>query len=263
MNKLRFNTYFFLMLASVLSIGLNGCIPEEDPNPTLDSKMTLTLLEVTDVNVHTAICQSEITSEELNSGYLDRGVCWSKSPFPTLDDAYVEETNSWGFGTFTNALSGLLPSTVYHIRAYISQGAETVYSNMISIKTRGVDPPCSPDTNTLVQGPEDFSFYYTYGEPEGSSSYEMRASGTGVQIRISFKEIPTSGKYVTKWRDNFNPGKECVVYGSFRGWSVNYSGHAAEEDTLYIFQNGENKYDVSFCDLKFEGGITTGNITVE
>ncbi len=61
-------------------------------------------------------------------GYFNetiRGVCWSTSQNPTINDSHT--TNGSGTGSFTSQLTGLNPGTTYYVRAYATNGVGTSY----------------------------------------------------------------------------------------------------------------------------------------
>lgn len=56
-----------------------------------------------------------------------RGVCWSTSPNPTIDNS--KTTNGLGTGVFTSYVTGLTAGTTYYVRAYATNGVGTAYGN--------------------------------------------------------------------------------------------------------------------------------------
>ena len=62
-----------------------------------------------------------------------RGVCWSATPYPTIENSKTE--NGIGTGTFTSSLTGLTPNTTYYIRAYATNEIGTSYGNEITFTT--------------------------------------------------------------------------------------------------------------------------------
>lgn len=62
-----------------------------------------------------------------------RGVCWSTTRNPTT--AMSKTVNGGGRGTFSATLIGLLPSTLYYIRAYSIVNGELYYGNELSFTT--------------------------------------------------------------------------------------------------------------------------------
>ncbi len=62
-----------------------------------------------------------------------RGICWSTSASPTLEDDFTEDGS--GLGAFTGSLTSLIPGTTYHARAYATNAIETVYGDEIIFST--------------------------------------------------------------------------------------------------------------------------------
>jgi hypothetical protein len=86
----------------------------------------ITLSAVTDITLNTAISGGDITAD--NGGpIVERGVCWSKTPSPTISNS--KTLNGGGLGIFTSELTGLTSGTTYHLRAYATNNAGTAYSS--------------------------------------------------------------------------------------------------------------------------------------
>ncbi len=96
------------------------------------------------VPILTTAAVSEITGTSVKSGgvitdsfgaqIVERGVCWSTDLNPTIDDSKTMV----GAGTdpFVSTITGLLPSTLYHVRAYATTSeGETGYGNDILFNT--------------------------------------------------------------------------------------------------------------------------------
>lgn len=64
---------------------------------------------------------------------IARGVCWSKSPNPTITND--KTSDGVGTGSFTSSISELNANTVYYLRAYATNIAGTSYGNEFIIKT--------------------------------------------------------------------------------------------------------------------------------
>jgi parallel beta-helix repeat protein len=71
----------------------------------------------------------EATGEPLPTQH---GVVWSVSPDPTLADNKTTEGPVDGTGAFTSAITGLTPGTLYHVRAYATNAAGTVYGQDVT-----------------------------------------------------------------------------------------------------------------------------------
>ena len=62
-----------------------------------------------------------------------RGVCWNTKVNPTVSNN--KTTDGTGTGSFTSSLTGLIPGTTYHIRAYVTNALGTSYGIDISFTT--------------------------------------------------------------------------------------------------------------------------------
>jgi hypothetical protein len=100
--------------------------------PTLP---TVTTTAVSNITSFTAASGGDITGDG-GSEVISRGVCWSTSQFPTIDDAHTTDGN--GTGVFTSSITGLTPNTVYYVRAYATNAAGTDYGNQETFETDNV-----------------------------------------------------------------------------------------------------------------------------
>ena len=85
---------------------------------------TVVTSSVSDITNNTAVCGGEVTADG-GSPVTVRGVCWSTSPYPTVNDAHT--TDDAGIGSFTSNLTGLAPNTTYYVRAYATNSQGTRY----------------------------------------------------------------------------------------------------------------------------------------
>ena len=87
---------------------------------------------------------TEITSSSAKSGGVVtangdisisvRGVCWSVSQNPTINDSHTSDGED--LGAFSSILSGLVASTTYYIKAYaITSDGDTIYGDTKSFTT--------------------------------------------------------------------------------------------------------------------------------
>ncbi len=93
--------------------------------------------------VVTTTAASSITSTTASSGgnittdggssVSSRGVCWGTSTNPTISGSHTTDGN--GTGAFTSSLTGLSANTLYHIRAYATNGNGTFYGNDLTFTT--------------------------------------------------------------------------------------------------------------------------------
>ncbi|WP_317897976.1 Lcl C-terminal domain-containing protein [Aurantibacillus circumpalustris] len=94
--------------------------------PTLISQFAF------DITTNSAMCTGNIISDG-GSVLTARGMCWSKSPNPTLSN--FSAFNGVGTGTFSSSLTGLSSNTTYYVRAYATNIKGTAYGNEIIFTT--------------------------------------------------------------------------------------------------------------------------------
>jgi uncharacterized protein (TIGR02145 family) len=99
---------------------------------TLTTIPTLTTTAASAITQTTAVSGGTITSNG-GSAITVSGICWSLTASPSTTDS--KTTDGTLTGTFTGNLTGLTAGTLYHVRAYATNGAGTAYGNDISFTT--------------------------------------------------------------------------------------------------------------------------------
>ena len=153
---------------------------------------TVTTNGVTSIAAYSAVCGGNVISAG-NLAITSRGVCWSTSPNPTINDN--KTTDGTSTGSFTSNITGLAESTTYYVRAYATNSKGTAYGEEKSFTTllpiNGHDcvdlglpsglkwATCNIGATT----PEDYGNYYAWGETATKSEYTDQNSVTyGQQI---------------------------------------------------------------------------------
>jgi FKBP-type peptidyl-prolyl cis-trans isomerase 2 len=98
------------------------------------SPPTVVTTIVTSITGTTAASGGNITSDGGGS-ITARGVCWATTADPTITNDKTNEGS--GSGTFTSSITGLTPSTAYHVRAYATNSAGTSYGSDEQFTTLG------------------------------------------------------------------------------------------------------------------------------
>jgi uncharacterized protein (TIGR02145 family) len=103
--------------------------------------LSIPVLTTTTITAITTTTLSSGGNIESDGGYsvTSRGVCWDKSPGPTLADNKTMDGS--GAGSYTSNLVGLLPSTTYYLRAYATNYLGTAYGNELNFSTAAADLP--------------------------------------------------------------------------------------------------------------------------
>jgi|WetSurMetagenome_2_1015567.scaffolds.fasta_scaffold00649_3 uncharacterized protein (TIGR02145 family) len=93
---------------------------------------TLTTVDVTSITLITAVSGGNITADG-GGAVMAKGVCWAVTANPTISNS--KTSDGTGTGIFASSLTGLLPGTLYHVRAYATNSAGTAYGNDVSFTT--------------------------------------------------------------------------------------------------------------------------------
>jgi formylglycine-generating enzyme required for sulfatase activity len=88
--------------------------------------------QITDITTNCATSGGNVISVG-SPTVTARGVCWSTSPNPTVND--YKTTDGIGAGTYISSITGLLYNTIYYVRAYATNSDGTTYGNEISFKS--------------------------------------------------------------------------------------------------------------------------------
>ncbi len=109
---------------------------------------TISTDSITNITQNSATCYSHVIAD---GGALvtARGVCWSTSQYPTINDSHT--TDGIDTGAFTSSLTDLALGTTYFIRAYAVNSEGAAYGNQleITIGTTFDGLPC-PDMPTVT-----------------------------------------------------------------------------------------------------------------
>jgi len=117
-----------MILAIVL---LYSC--EEKPTPP-----TVTTTAASEISYTTATSGGNVTDDG-GASIIARGICWSTSSNPTIDDDKTIEGT--GIGTFASELTGLTSNTTYYVKAYATNSAGTGYGSQVSLTTLQTEVP--------------------------------------------------------------------------------------------------------------------------
>ena len=126
-----------------LAITVLWCVSCKKETKKLPVVITNTVSEITGT---TAVCGGTVTDDGGRTVSF-RGVCWSTSQNPTIDDSKTLDGS--GTGSFTSAITGLSPNIMYYVRAYATNANGTGYGNQISFMATGGGGTGLPVLTTL------------------------------------------------------------------------------------------------------------------
>lgn len=114
--------------------------------PVRSGKASVSTTDVGEVSYYSASCGGYVSSG--TSSVKARGVCWSTSQYPTINDAYT--TDGTGTGMFTSKITGLTPNTKYFVRAYATNDVGISYGSIMSFVTKTPTTP-TVTTDTIIE----------------------------------------------------------------------------------------------------------------
>ena len=82
---------------------------------------------------HTNAMSGGNVTDNGGSDLLEKGICWSTNPSPTISDN--KDAHGTAPGTFNALMSSLIPNTLYYIKAYATNSLGTTYGNELSFTT--------------------------------------------------------------------------------------------------------------------------------
>tara|TARA_R110002020_G_scaffold181098_2_gene375890 strand:+ start:228 stop:905 length:678 start_codon:yes stop_codon:yes gene_type:complete len=173
MKKIIFKTIVCVSFVAALT----GCSSDDEPeiqSPTVTSETTLENVEITYTTIE---IQGKVSSDG-GSEIISRGVCWSSSQNPTVDDNKTTEASN----TFTSTIENLDANTTYYFRVYATNSGGTSYGTQQSFNTSSLDGTMwdfelvynngqishgdvtfYPNGTTLYDEPSDPGTYTSYG----------------------------------------------------------------------------------------------------
>ena len=140
LTNLTENTTYYVRAYATTKLGT--AYGEEKSFKTVEVTLpTVTTKDVTNITTNSASCGGNVTDDG-NGTVTARGICWSETHNPTINNIYSEETNNGtGTGSFTSQLTNLKDNTTYYVRAYATNEKGTIYGEEKSFKTVEVTLP--------------------------------------------------------------------------------------------------------------------------
>jgi len=128
---MKINRLFLLLLLPGVML-CRSCTKDE-------RQMLVKTGTVTNILTTTAYISGDIL--DLGEGVSQYGHCWSTTPNASTYDIKTTLGIPTGIGGFTSEMTGLLPGTVYFVKAYCSRGETIVYGSEINFTTATADLP--------------------------------------------------------------------------------------------------------------------------
>lgn len=121
---------------------------------------TVTTSTVTEITQTTAICGGNVTADG-GSPITERGICWSTSSNPTINDSHI--SSGGGIGQFTIQMTGMTSNTEYHVRAYAKNAEKVGYGNDVEFHTLASPPPTGAIAGLFTINNSGGKVYFSQG----------------------------------------------------------------------------------------------------
>lgn len=99
---------------------------------------TVSTQSVTNITRTTALGGCVVSSDG-GAAVIERGICWSSSPNPTISGSHV--ASGVGEGSYSVQMTGLTPNTTYYVKAYAINSQGEGYGEEKTFRTENISSP--------------------------------------------------------------------------------------------------------------------------
>ena len=228
----------------------------------------VTTSAITNITATTATGGGNVTAD--GSSTVTRGICWGTATNPTILNSIT--TSGTGLGSFTGSIAGLVPGTLYHVRAYVTNAAGTSYGNDVSFTSASLTVPVATPASgigttgftanwNVVEGATaynlDVSAYPTFSVGGGTSTLTEGFSN-GIVAPVDWKFTAIGGTYTTA--GNFGAASPSLKLDD-TGDAIETPTLTSSATQLSFWYKGQTTNTLSV--LKVEGYNGSSWVTIE
>lgn len=123
LTNLASNTTYFVRAYATNSVGIAYGNQVSFTTSTLPAISTISVTNIS----NTTASSGGLISSDGGQQVIQRGVCWSTNPNPTINSDYTVDGS--GTGAFSSSLTGLIINATYYVRAYAINSVGVVYGS--------------------------------------------------------------------------------------------------------------------------------------
>ncbi|MCK5136167.1 MAG: fibrobacter succinogenes major paralogous domain-containing protein [Bacteroidales bacterium] len=232
LNGLNCNTVYFVRAYATNSEGVGyGQQLSFTTNSCTADLPTLSTSSVTSITENSALGGGDVTDDG-GASVTAKGVCWSTSQNPTINDSYT--TDGTGTGSYTSSITGLACGTAYYLKAYATNTSGTTYGTQVSFTTS----QCSVNLPTVTTSPVN-TITETSAQGGGNVTSDGGASVTAKGVCWSTSQNPTiSDSHTTNGSGTGSftsaiTGLSCEIKYYVRAYVTNSVGTAYGEEVSF------------------------------
>ncbi len=237
-----------------------GTVYGEDVSFTTLLLPTVTTQAVTNFTDTTATGNGTVTALGVTNP-TQHGVVWSLTANPTTADSKTTDGAVSAIGAFTSSMTGLIPGTLYHVRAYVTNPAGTVYGDEVTFTTL-LKPilTTQPATNilpTMATGNGNITSLGIPDPTEHGFVWALTANPTITGAKTTDGPVSATGAFTS----NITGLTPNTLY-HVRAYATNTAGTAYGEDVTFTTLLAPTVTTQPVTNITQTTATGNGNVTV-
>ena len=237
-----------------------GTVYGEDVTFTAHQVPTVTTQAVTNITTITATGNGNVTALGVPNP-TEHGIAWSTSADPTTADSKTMEGPVSATGAFTGSITGLTPGTLYHVRAYATNVAGTVYGEDVTFTAHHIPAVTTQAvtaiTTTTATGNGDVIALGVPNPTQHGVVWSIYANPTTADSKTTDGQVSATGAF-TSSMTGLTPGTLYHV----RAYAANAAGTVYGEDVTFTTLLAPTVTTQAVTNITTTTATGNGNITV-
>ncbi len=214
---------------------------------------------VTNIMTTTATGNGNVTSLGVPNP-SQHGVVWSTNADPTIADNKTTDGGVSVTGAFTSSITGLIPGTLYHVRAYTTNTAGTVYGEDVTFTTllapTVITQAVTEITTTAATGNGDITALGSFNPTEHGFVWATTANPTTANFKTADGAVSATGTF-TSSITGLIPGTLYHV----RAYATSAAGTSYGEDITFTALIAPTVTTQAVTSIGTTNAIGNGNVT--